>query len=208
MTVAAARNPADAPPISSHERILLAAKQLFATRGYESTSTVAIARQAGTSESQLIKHFGSKEGLLEAIFDRGWAGMADIFKNLKNIPSPTERLRSLIEQVIRRLDADAELRDLLLLEGRRIRKEGRQVLLTGGFLELVRLIDGTLAEMRSQGQLLADVNLQALRSALMGMLEGMLRDQILASRAGYPAEYPSTELRKIFDLLLSTITAK
>ncbi|MGZ4834111.1 MAG: TetR/AcrR family transcriptional regulator, partial [Terriglobales bacterium] len=49
---------------SSRERILHAAKQLFSSRGYENTSTVAIARLAGTSESQLMKHFGSKEGLL------------------------------------------------------------------------------------------------------------------------------------------------
>jgi AcrR family transcriptional regulator len=57
--------------LSSHDRILLAAKRLFAENGYENTSTVAIARDAGTSESQLMKHFGSKQGLLVAIFDRG-----------------------------------------------------------------------------------------------------------------------------------------
>ena len=37
-----------------------------------SATTSAIARMAGTSESQLIKHFGSKEGLLEAIYDEAW----------------------------------------------------------------------------------------------------------------------------------------
>ena len=35
---------------SSHDRILQAAKRLFAQQGYENTSTVAIARDAGTSE--------------------------------------------------------------------------------------------------------------------------------------------------------------
>ncbi|HTV64269.1 MAG TPA: TetR/AcrR family transcriptional regulator, partial [Bryocella sp.] len=60
---------------SSRERILLSAKHLFARNGYENTSTVAIAREAGTSESQLMKHFGSKQGLLAAILDRGWAGV-------------------------------------------------------------------------------------------------------------------------------------
>ena len=53
--------------ISSHDRILLAGKHLFAQNGFENTSTVAIAREAGTSESQLMKHFGSKQGLLIAI---------------------------------------------------------------------------------------------------------------------------------------------
>ena len=56
--------------LSSHDRILLAARSLFSSDGYENTTTSAIARRAGTSESQLIKHFGSKEGLLEAILDR------------------------------------------------------------------------------------------------------------------------------------------
>ena len=60
------------PSVSSHDRILRSAKRLFARNGYENTSTVAIAREAGTSESQLMKHFGSKQGLLLAIFDRGW----------------------------------------------------------------------------------------------------------------------------------------
>src|SRR5271167_3346240 len=61
------------PPLSSHDRILTAAKRLFALSGYENTSTVAIARQAGTSESQLMKHFGSKQGLLFAILEQGWS---------------------------------------------------------------------------------------------------------------------------------------
>ena len=63
--------------LSSHDRILMAAKHLFARGGYENTSTVAIAREAGTSESQLMKHFGSKQGLLGAIFDRGWQGISE-----------------------------------------------------------------------------------------------------------------------------------
>jgi hypothetical protein len=40
-------------PESPPDRLLLAAKELFARNGYEQTSTAAIARRAGTSESQL-----------------------------------------------------------------------------------------------------------------------------------------------------------
>jgi AcrR family transcriptional regulator len=56
----------------SRERIREAAKALFAERGYEPTSTAAICRLAGTSESQLIKHFGNKQGVLEAVFQHAW----------------------------------------------------------------------------------------------------------------------------------------
>jgi AcrR family transcriptional regulator len=53
-------------------RILDAAKALFSIRGYEQTTTARIARQAGTSESQVVKHFETKEGVLETIFNQGW----------------------------------------------------------------------------------------------------------------------------------------
>jgi AcrR family transcriptional regulator len=83
---------AASPQLPVHQRILQAGKALFATRGYEKTSTVAIARLAGTSESQLMKHFGSKEGLLEAIFDAAWAQLSTRFAALQSIKSPREKL--------------------------------------------------------------------------------------------------------------------
>src|SRR5437016_9992624 len=98
--------PKPGPAPSSHERILTAAKQLFARRGYENTSTVAIARQAGTSESQLMKHFGSKEGLLEAIFDRGWQDLSQGIQRVQTLRAPAAKLRALLDLVIHGLSSD------------------------------------------------------------------------------------------------------
>src|ERR1051326_3063540 len=86
--------------LSSHDRILMAAKQLFAQRGYENTSTVAIARQAGTSESQLMKHFGSKEGLLEAIFEQGWEMITERLHDLDTITAPEEKIQRLLGSML------------------------------------------------------------------------------------------------------------
>lgn len=192
--------------MSSHDRILHAAKHLFATRGYESTSTVAIARAAGTSESQLIKHFGSKEGLLEAIFDQGWDRMSAAFPALQPIASPSERLEALLEIMLSGMERDPELKQLMLLEGRRIRKEGHMVLLTTGYQRLVQMADSMLGEMKSKGELRDDVEPQALRSALMGMLEAMMRDQVLAERINFPAGFKTDELRKVFHLALGAFS--
>ena len=57
---------------TSRSRLLMAGKTLFAKNGYEQTSTAAIARESGSSESQLIRYFGGKAGLLEAIFNESW----------------------------------------------------------------------------------------------------------------------------------------
>jgi AcrR family transcriptional regulator len=185
--------------LSSHDRILQAARALFASQGYENTTTSAIARTAGTSESQLIKHFGSKEGLLEAIFDQAWLRMSlGVRQILEQTATPLDKLRALIELMITALESNGEVRSLMLLEGRRIRKHGNMVVLTRGFTQVVAVIDGLLREMRDAGQLRPELNLEAVRSALMGAFEGLLRDQLLAARVGYPAAYDQAELRAAF----------
>jgi AcrR family transcriptional regulator len=182
--------------LSSRERILQAGRELFAQEGYESTTTSAIARRAGTSESQLIKHFGSKEGLLEGIFDQAWQRMDQGLLHVQETPDPpVERLRALTELMIVALENDAQLRTLMLLEGRRIRKHGHMVLMTGGFLQALRVVDGLLAEIRDRGELRPDLHPEAVRSALIGAFEGLLRDQLISERGGYPANYDGTGLR-------------
>lgn len=189
--------------LSSHDRILLAARALFAEDGYENTTTSAIARRAGTSESQLIKHFGSKEGLLEAIFDTAWKRMVPGMASALHGPlSLLEKLQTLTELLIRSLEQDKELRTLLLLEARRIRKRGRVVLLTRGFRQVLTVVDGMLKEMQEAGLLRQDLHPEAVRSALIGAFEGLLRDQLLAEREGFPASYNGVELRKAFQAVL------
>ena len=59
-------------PESTRDRLLQAGKALFSRSGFESTHTAALAQEAGTSESQMVRYFGSKAGLLEAIFEEAW----------------------------------------------------------------------------------------------------------------------------------------
>ncbi len=192
---------------SSRDRIRQAAKQLFASRGYENTSTVAIARLAGTSESQLMKHFGSKEGLLEAIFDDGWIALASHVTDLDKIASPRDKLGMLLDLMLGGMERDPELKLLILLEGRRIRKEGQIVLITQGFLRFVHVLDGILAQMRAANQLRPDLPVEAVRSALMGMFEGLLRDQMLAEKTGFPARYTAADLRQLFNVILPALAS-
>jgi AcrR family transcriptional regulator len=189
--------------LSSHDRILQAGRALFAEDGYENTTTSAIARRAGTSESQLIKHFSSKEGLLEGIFDQAWQRMAQGVQSVQRKEAPPlDRLRALTELMIGALESDRQMRTLMLLEGRRIRKHGHMVMMTHGFQQVLEVIDGLLRELQYSGRLRPDLHPEAVRSALIGAFEGLLRDQLLAQRADFPAHYDGTELRAAFRAVL------
>jgi len=86
---------------SSRERIRESPKTLFAERGYQATTTAAIGRLAGTSQSQLSKHFTDKHGLLEAILEHTWEQMnAAIRLATESVSSPRQKLEILTDMVL------------------------------------------------------------------------------------------------------------
>lgn len=142
-----------------------------------------ISRQAGTSESQIIKHFQSKEGILEAIFNEGWSRIAQQLEGVRSISSGGDRLEALVSILLAAFRSDPALQEIMLFEGRRLRKEGA-LMLTSGYLSLVRMVDECLEQMRASRQLKPELDIESLRSAFIGMFEGMVRDQLLGS-AGF-----------------------
>ena len=57
------------------ERILQAARRLFANNGYAATTVQMIAKEAGLVPSGIYHYFAGKEDLLEAVLDREIAAM-------------------------------------------------------------------------------------------------------------------------------------
>jgi len=152
-----------------------------------------------------MKHFGSKAGLLEAIFADTWAKItSDARGAMQAVASPRRRLEIASSAVVQTMEGDPELKLLMLLEGRRIRREGQLIKLTPDFMSFVDLIDGILDEMKAAGQIRANLNTQAIRSALMGTIEGMIRDRFLSDRLGYPANFDAQQVEEMMSLLLAS----
>ncbi|GAA1934270.1 TetR family transcriptional regulator [Kitasatospora viridis] len=55
----------------SRQAILAAARQLFSELGYEQTTVRAVAHRAGVDPALVMKHFGSKEQLFDAVSEIG-----------------------------------------------------------------------------------------------------------------------------------------
>jgi AcrR family transcriptional regulator len=194
------------PLSSAHDRLLEAAKILFANRGYEKTTTQAIAKLARTSESQLVKHFGGKEGLLEGVFEQGWLRIMRNFPELNGVASPLERLGAVADTVITVMENDQALKYLFLFEGRRFRSNGESFLLTAGYLKLVTLLDSLIEELAASGQLSRKISTEAVRSALIGSIEGLLRDHAMGQRIGFPASYNVNDIKRVFRMMLAAFT--
>jgi len=196
-------SPAATPSVD--QRLLQSGKKLFATQGFENTTTSAIAREAGTSESQLVKYFGSKEGLLQRIFEEGWRKLSFVYTAASVSNSPVEGLRMVFELLVKMLTEDRELRDLMLFEGRRIRGKNSEVLITNGYYRLYDEVSRSLAALLKESSLEQKIRPGAMASALIGMLESMLRDQAVSERKTGKSEPSSEEIRAMFHLFTSSL---
>ena len=78
------------------ENILEAALRLFASEGYNATSTKKVAKEAGVSEGLIFRHFGNKEGLLMAILDLGKERFQKVYANIVLQSDPNEVIRKAI----------------------------------------------------------------------------------------------------------------
>lgn len=164
-------------------RLLNAGKTLFARNGYEGTSTAAIARDAGSSESQLIRYFGGKAGLLEAIFNESWTRLnTALSPALEGAEHGREGILRLLTLMIRALGADADIAFLFLFEGRRMRGNVPEVHLSTGFGEFLKVLSAQIERGREDGSFRTDIPPEVLASAMLGAAEGMIRDRVMRER--------------------------
>jgi AcrR family transcriptional regulator len=178
---------------SSQLRLLEAARTLFAERGYEATTIADITRAAKTSHSHFLKYYSGKEELRREIIERQWSELTRaVILAIPSVPSATEKLKLALNMFISFLENDSHFRAILLLEYAGGRDHGTQV--NRELREFVLVLDEIVNAMKSEGELRANVHAQALRSALVGSIEGMMRDQLLAS-AGFPAQFSMDQVR-------------
>jgi AcrR family transcriptional regulator len=78
------------------EKIVSAALQLFAKEGFHATSTSKVAKAAGVSEGLIFRHFGNKDGLLNAILDEGERRFKSLMADIVLETDPAEVIRKTI----------------------------------------------------------------------------------------------------------------
>ena len=79
------------------EKILQSALELFAKEGFHATSTNKVAKHAGVSEGLIFRHFGNKEGLLQAILAEGERRFKALFVDIVMENDSKEVIRKTIE---------------------------------------------------------------------------------------------------------------
>jgi len=174
---------------TSRRRLLDAGRMLFALHGFEQTSTAAIAREAGTSESQLIRNYVSKAGLLEAILTDGWKQLQQRLQTtIAGATSAREAMDALVDTFLEAFRDDPELEFLLLFEGHRLH---------GGFAEFQQLLAVVIDRGRRDGTFDQRLHTGALALAVVGAAGALMRERSSARRESRPQPFTEDDIRKV-----------
>ena len=108
-------NPASSAeqPLSTSDRILDAAEDLFAEKGYSATSLGDVADRVGIRSPSLYNHFKNKEALYQAVLERLLQDFSAPLVELEGGPVTQERVFSWLETIVRQHHANPNLARLL-----------------------------------------------------------------------------------------------
>ena len=95
------------------DRILDAAENLFAEKGYSATSLGDVADRVGIRSPSLYNHFKNKEALYEAVLERLLAEFSAPLLKLESGPVTNERVLFWLETIVRQHHANPNLARLL-----------------------------------------------------------------------------------------------
>lgn len=91
---------ADPPRVNTKARILQAAQEVFAERGFDGASTREIAARAEVNISSLHYHWDSKETLYRAIFAHIYERLVELVGGEVRRPESPERARAMIDRTM------------------------------------------------------------------------------------------------------------
>jgi len=149
-------------------RIMLAAADAFAEKGFHATTTRDIASRAGLSPAGVYVHFASKEVLLFELSRRGHARARDLLVAAADqAGTPTEALRAIVGGFSRWHAEHYELGRIVQFEFRHLSPEHREAVL-GLRKEIDGVVAGVLRDGVASGEFeVDDVSVTAL--ALLSM---------------------------------------
>lgn len=157
----------------TYQRILLAAARVFRDHGYAGARLVDIAAEAGLKAGSLYYHFDSREALVEEVIVVGGRRVLDLAKKrLGSLPPdarPLEKLAVLIESHLVSVLQQGEISSAIiqLIRQAPVEIRERTLFVQREYGALWRAI---LQEGRTSGAIRSDVNLSAIRMAILGAL--------------------------------------
>ncbi|MCB9663999.1 MAG: TetR/AcrR family transcriptional regulator [Alphaproteobacteria bacterium] len=155
-------------------RILDAAVRVFATRGHTATRIADIAQEAGVAYGLVYHYFGSKDALLDTVFDENWATFAEVVEGVAaSDRSARDKVRVVLDYALASAETYPERVQVILLEyGRRARLG--QALTHAHVARVVATLRALFQGAAARGELAPGAVPEVLPVVLLGALQSVI----------------------------------
>ena len=169
----------DAHIAARHQQIIEAARACFARQGFHQTSVQDICKEADLSPGAVYRYFPSKEHIIAATCLDCQQGIIDMISAAKSQgDSPLQTVKIIMDHGFSMLSSDSFIEfGMMNVQGwsEAMRsKEVREALLTATFDTLGQALTELFQEAQERGELIQDVEPQAVAFTIMGMFHGLV----------------------------------
>ena len=149
-----------------------------------------------------MRYFGGKVGLLEALFDTAWDDLnRRVEKTTAKHQSAKGAILGIIDTVVAALARDREQAMLFLFEARRLRGGARRVRHSSGFNAFNESLRAIVRRGMAAREFSQELDPTAVTAALLGAMESMLRERVVARSHGARI-FTEREIRRTLDAML------
>jgi TetR/AcrR family fatty acid metabolism transcriptional regulator len=167
-----------------HDKILRAAIDVFAGKGYFAARMTDVAKAAEVADGTLYLYFEGKEHLLLSIFDDVLGRFIDRLKQeVETLDDPVDKLREMVRLHLETLGSDRALAKVLQIETRHSRRF--MSLFTRGKLgEYLSLVRKIIEEGQHTGAFRRDISSGLATNVVFGAVDELVMSWILADQPG------------------------
>lgn len=160
---------ADIPEKKQDKKTLVldAAKEMFAKKGYHSTTIAEIANSAGVAEGTIYTYFKNKEDLLFSIIRTQFAQLKKVFPDIFHLEGPLRQLRRLIRFNFNMFLSDRNFLKVFLLDAK-LNKNFYRSSAYGDFMNYIHFLDPILDEGKKTGIFREEIDNRLFRNLFFG----------------------------------------
>lgn len=171
------------------EKILRAATEVFANKGYFAARMTDVAKQAEVADGTLYLYFEGKEHLLLSIFDDVLGRFIDrLEEEVAKLDDPVAKLRVMIRLHLETLGRDRALAHVLQIETRHSRRF-MSVFTRGKLGEYLNLLRRIIEEGQESGAFRRDINPGLATNVVFGAVDELVMSWVLADQPGDLVRY-------------------
>jgi len=167
-----------------HEKILRAATEVFASKGYFEARMTDVAKQAEVADGTLYLYFEGKEHLLLSIFDDV---LGRFIKRLQaeiaDLDDPVAKLRVMVRLHLETLGRDPALAQVLQIETRHSRRF-MSVFTRGKLGEYLNLLRRIIEEGQESGAFRRDISPGLATNVVFGAVDELVMSWVLTDQGG------------------------